>query len=414
VRILVFHQYYLAESDPGGSRFNEFARLWSQAGHRVTIICGSLTHSTGYTDPKYRGHWTTREKDGNTDVWRCHLPSVYRRGYRGRILALLVLTLSTLSAALQCGVHDVVIASSPPLTLVIPAWIVARVTGAKFVYEVRDLIPEFAVTTGVLRADSILSKLVFGLEAWACRVSDRINVLTPAFGQDLLARRLATKEKLFMIMNGADLSLFTPGPPDLELRAKLGWREKFVVLYAGAHGRAHAVGQLVDVAERLRGRADVLIACFGDGTERAGLEQRVRRLKLPNIRFYGAFPKSQMPGIIRSCDLGVAVLQHNPSFKSVYPNKIFDYMACERPILIGIDGIARKLVCEKARAGVFTDPDDPEGMADLILQLMADQKKLAAMGRNGRAWVVQNAARETLAEEYLEHLERMVHADECH
>src|SRR5690606_35387985 len=135
----------------------------------------------------------------------------------------------------------------------------------------------------------------------------------------------------------ADLDLFAPGPREGATREALGWGDRFVVLYAGAHGRANALHQLLDAAERLRDRPDVLIATVGDGPERAALEQDARRRGLDNVAFCGAQPKERMPELINACDVGAAVLQDNPTFRTVYPNKVFDYMACERPTLIAID-----------------------------------------------------------------------------
>ncbi len=100
--------------------------------------------------------------------------------------------------------------------------------------------------------------------------------------------------------------------------------------------------------------------------------------------------------------MGAAVLQNNPTFRTVYPNKVFDYMACARPTLLAIDGVARELVCEQARAGVFAEPEDPAALAAAIRALADDPAACAEMGRRGREWVLANATRESLAARYLD------------
>jgi glycosyltransferase involved in cell wall biosynthesis len=172
-------------------------------------------------------------------------------------------------------------------------------------------------------------------------------------------------------------------------------------MYAGAHSRANAVGQLLDAAESLRGRSDILIACVGDGPERVRLTEAARARGLSNIVFYGAQPKSRMPEIVNACDLGMAVLQNNPTFRTVYPNKVFDYMSCARPVLLAIDGVARELVCDQARAGVFAEPENGAAIAEGIRSLADNPGECARLGCNGRAWVVANASRESLADRYL-------------
>ena len=143
----------------------------------------------------------------------------------------------------------------------------------------RDLWPESAITTGVIGAKSLLAKLLYGLESWACRSASKINVLTPAFREDIEKRGLAPSSKIVFVPNGADTDSFRPGPRDNAVRREFGWGDRFVAVYAGAHGRANAVGQLVDAAERLRDRPDILIGCVGDGPERARIDKASGRAR---------------------------------------------------------------------------------------------------------------------------------------
>jgi glycosyltransferase involved in cell wall biosynthesis len=404
MKILVVHQYYLGPGQPGGSRFNEFARLWAEAGHEVTVITGNLNYATGEVPEHYRGHWHKREMDGDVHVWRCHVPATYGRSYLGRMWAFFGFTLSSVTAALRVGRPDVVIATSPPLVAAIPGWVVARCRGRRvpLIFEIRDLWPESAITTNVLRRRSLLAKMLFALERWACRKADRVNVLTPAFRDDIVKRGLATPDKVVFVPNGADARMFHPARRDNSVRREYGWGDRFVVMYAGAHGRANAVGQLLEAASLLRDRPEILITCVGDGPERSALQKESRGRGLTNIMFCGPQPKERMPEFVNACDVGAAVLQNNPTFRTVYPNKVFDYMACERPTLLAIDGVARKLVCEEARAGVFAEPENGPALAAAIRYLADDPSGRAEMGRRGREWLLANATRESLARRYLE------------
>ena len=403
MKILVIHQYYLMPGQPGGSRFNELSRLWADAGHEVTVIAGTVDYSSGEEPSKYKGRWLTLEQDGNVKVWRCHVPTTYSRGYLGRAWAFFGFTASASLAALRERGADAVIATSPPLITPIPGWIAARLrwTPAKLIFEIRDLWPESAVTTGVLKPGAALTRLLYGLERWACSTADIINVLTPAFREDLVKRGLALRAKVSFVPNGADVDTFQPGPRENEVRRGLGWGDRFVVMYAGAHGRANALGQLLEAAERLRKRDDILIALVGDGPERAPLEAEAKRRGLVNIAFYGSQPKERMPLFVQACDAGAAVLQSNPTFRTVYPNKVFDYMACAKPTLIAIDGVARELVCGTADAGVFAEPEDADDIARAIERLADDEALRVRLGKNGLAWVHEYATRRALAKQYL-------------
>jgi len=412
MRILIVHQYYLMPGQPGGSRFNEMARLWAEQGHLVTVIAGTIDYASGKVPERYQGRWVSKENDGAVLVYRCHVPATYATSYAGRMWAFLGFTLSASTAAFRAPRHDIVIATSPPLIATIPGWIAARISRnpVPWIFEVRDLWPESAITTGVLKAGSLLTKLLYTLEQWACRSASKINVLTPAFQVDMEKRGLAAQAKFCFVPNGADTESFWPGPRDNETRRQLGWSDRFVVMYAGAHGRANALHQLVDAAAELRDRPDILIACIGDGPERQRLTEEAERRGLKNIRFHGAKPKASMPDIVNACDAGAAVLQNNPTFRTVYPNKVFDYMSCARPVLLAIDGAARTLVCDEAKAGVFAEPENPKAIASAIRFLADHPDTRAAMAANGRRWVVANASRDALAGRYLDVLMDLVNA----
>lgn len=410
MRILIVHQYYLTPGQPGGSRFNELARFWAEAGHEVTVVAGSRNYATGHVPQEYRRKPVVRTTDGPVSVWRCWVPASYNKSTPGRMCGFTGFFLTSLLAGVQAQRPDVVVTTSPPLTVAVTGWVLTRLRfpRAKWVFEVRDLWPESAVSTGVLRADSALVRVLYRLERLAYRASDRINVLTPAFRDDIANRALAPLGKISMVPNGADLHRFAPAERDNDARRRLGWGDRFVVLYAGAHGRANAVHQLVDAAAALRDRSAILIACAGDGPERERCEKLARERGLDNIVFLGPVAKEEMPDLIAAADVGVAVLQANPTFKTVYPNKVFDYMACARPTLLCIDGAARALVCDEARAGVFAAPEDPAAIADRIKWLADHPAERRKLGESGRRWVASKASREVLAARYLKILEEVV------
>jgi glycosyltransferase involved in cell wall biosynthesis len=409
MRILVFHQYYLMPGQGGGSRFNEMTRLWTEAGHEVAVIAGTVEYTTGVKPERYRRRWLLKEDDNGVVVWRCYVPEAYGASYAGRMRAFFAFVFSAATATLHAARPDVIIATSPPLIIALPAIFAARLRWRQvpWVFEVRDLWPESAVTTGVLSRKSPLTRLLYTVERWAYRSADRINVLTPAFEQDIVRRGLAPASKISLIPNGADLDNFAPGPMQNDVRKEFGWGERFVLLYAGAHGRANAVGQLVAAAALLRDRPDILIATVGDGNERAAAEYDARASNLNNIVFLGSQPKERMASFVNAANAGAAVLQDNPTFRTVYPNKVFDYMACARPTLLAIDGVARALVCDEAQAGLFVKPENAPSIAEGIRTLADNPALCGEMGARGRAWVEANASRRALAHRYLDVLSHL-------
>lgn len=380
-------------------------------GHQVSLIAGSLNYATGAVPRELAGKFVTRRDENGIDTWRCFVPRTYNRSFLGRIWSFFGFMVSASVAIARSPRPDVVIATSPPLTSGILGWLASVRHRRPWVFEIRDLWPESAITTGVIARGGLLAKVLTRMERFSCSRASMINVLTPAFRDDIVARGLAAPDKIAFVPNGADLDLMAPAARDTDFRKAHGWGNKFVALYAGAHGKANALMQLVSAAEHLANRPDILIATVGDGPERVACTEAAAMKGLRNIEFLGPVPKEQMAEVINSADAGLAVLQNNPTFKTVYPNKAFDYMSCARPTVLAIDGVARDLVCEQAKGGIFVEPENGLEIAQAITRL-ADAPGLAdELGRSGRDWVVQNASREGLADRYLECLDRLVNCE---
>src|SRR5262249_30547069 len=154
---------------PGGSRFNELARLWRDAGHDVTIVAGTINYATGESMAGLNRRWVTRRVEDGVEVWRCRVPSSYSRSYAGRMWAVWPFPLTATIAAVRADRPDVIVATSPPLTTVVTGWIASLRHRVPWVFEIRDLWPESAVTTGVLRERSLLTRLLYALERFGCR-----------------------------------------------------------------------------------------------------------------------------------------------------------------------------------------------------------------------------------------------------
>ena len=406
MKILLIHQYFLRPGEGGGSRFNEMTRFWREAGHEVTVIAGQIHYALDGKDEAYRGRHAVEEDQDGVRVLRAYTPSARHRSTLSRMVSFAGFGVGASLALLRyVREADVVIATSPSLMVLLPGLVARWLKRWPLIFEVRDLWPESAITTGVIGERSTIARALYLLERLGYASAQRINVLTPAFREDILRRGLAKPERIVYIPNGADVDLFTPGPADPSLRAALGWGERFVVLYTGAHGIANHLWQYIDAAERLKDREDILLVAIGDGPQKKALIEETRRRGLENLQWLDSVSKSEMPSIVRAADAGAAVLQRNPTFETVYPNKIFDYMACARPVLCAIDGIAHRLVVDEAKAGLFAEPENPDDLAARIIELAEDPTRRAEMGARGRRFVEENFARPLLAERYLRVLE---------
>lgn len=398
MRILVVYQHFLRAGEPGHTRLNDYARLWSAQGHQVEVLAGQANYLTGAK--RKRRTWLEREQAGAVRILRVWTPGNVNRSFFHRLLGFLAFAVNGSLAALGCARPDVVLVSSPPLTAVIPALVAAR-RRVPLCFDVRDLWPESAVTTGVIRAGSWQHRLLARLERHTCRRARRINVLTPGFRDSLLARGLAAPEQISVIPTGVAVDRFYPRVANPEWRERLGWGQRYVVLYAGAHGRANGLEVLLAAAERLRDHREILLATVGSGMYLESLRQRAQAAGLDNLKFCGPQPHESMPEILCCADLCLAVLQDNPTFREVYPTKIFEYMGCGRPVVVMVDGLARELVCVQAGAGVFAQPGNAADLAARILECYRSRPLGEERGAAGCRYVAAHFSRDRLSEQML-------------
>ena len=405
MHIVIIYQYYLRDGEAGHSRINEYAGIWARMGHQVTVLTGQTSYMTGAKPSDCNWRFSVNETDGEVTVYRCFVPGNCNQSFVRRAFAYFSFAISSAMVFSKLKNPDIMLVSSPPLTIGLAGLAIKLCRGIPMVFEIRDLWPESAVTTGVLTNRHMISFLAW-LERKCYSKSAALNVLTPAFKDNIVKRGLMASERIVNIQAGVDIDEMHPSEFSESIRQELGWGKRKVVLYAGAIGRANKLQQLVDTAKLLADRTDILIAIVGSGMEEEAIRKQIVELNLTNILLHGSRPKDMMPSIIASADICAAVLMKNDTFKTVYPNKVFDYMACGKPVVLGIDGIIRELV-ERETAGIFAEPENPEALRSAILALVDDENYAAECGRNGRLCVERDFSRDSKASAYAAFLEQV-------
>lgn len=399
MRILVIHQYFLRKKDPGISRFNQFVKYWARKDNEITVIAGNVNIQFLIKQKKLKWKFIALERENvKIKVMRTYVSALYNKSFRGRLWAYLTYTFSSTIAGLISGKQDIVIATSPPLFVAIPGYIISRIKRIPLIFEVRDLWPKFAIDTGVL-TNSLIIKLSYWLENFIYKKAKLINVLTPAFKEYLIKEKKVSENKIIYIPNAADLDLMQPGEKNNWVRKKYNWQDKFVILYIGAHGLANDLSQIINVAKLLKNNKNILFVLVGDGMEKNKLIKKAELENLDNIQFIDSVPKEKVVDFINASDVCTAVLQ--PVFTTTYPNKVFDYMACAKPIILPINGACRELVVEQAKAGIFVEPGNAREFKKAILFFYKNHEKLEKLGVNGYNFVRENFDRKKLANKYL-------------
>lgn len=394
MKILFITQYFHPEVGAASTRITDLAKELLALGHRVTVITEFPNYPTGTLAKEYRWRFYKWEKLGRLRILRTFVIVSKRSNFFQRMSLYLSFMCSSILGGLLVPRFDVVIATSPPLFVGLCGYIVGRLRGAKFVFDVRDLWPESAVVLGELK-NRWARRLAERLERVLYRKADRITVVVPGFRSKIEARS-GQMNKVEEITNGVDAEVFVPDVRADPHRKKWDLEDKFVVLFSGNHGLAQGLSSVMEAAELLMDYRDIVFLFVGEGVEKDALLRRKIERSLDRTIFLEAQPHSRMPSIISLSDVCLVPLKKNDLFRNALPSKMFEYMACGRPIVLSIQGEAEILIRE-ANAGIAVEPENAEVIAEAVLKLYRDESLRRTLGRNGRIYVAQKFSRKQIA-----------------
>src|SRR5208282_4123264 len=218
------------------ARAAELAQHWAQAGHEVSVLTGFPNHPTGVVPEQWRPRLRRliyNEKAGRVNVFRTWLWPLPNRKAHERMRNYASFCLSAALRGLTLPRPDVIIATSPQLLVGLAGWWLAFSRQVPFVFEVRDLWPESLTAVGVAGENSLLHRTLSAIAKFLYQRSDLIVVVTPAFKEHLMRQWRVPPEKIAVVENGVETTLFSPAPAAANhaLRRELGAEGKFLVCY---------------------------------------------------------------------------------------------------------------------------------------------------------------------------------------
>jgi glycosyltransferase involved in cell wall biosynthesis len=394
MHILLIHQAFAALDEPGGTRHIEMARVLVEKGHQVTIITSPVSYLTGKT--RFSNRWKAVEQPfPGVKILRVYTYPALHRSFFHRVLGFFSFMFSSFFVGLAVTRVDVIWGTSPPIFQGWTAWLLARLKRIPFLFEVRDLWPAFAIAVGVLHQKTLI-RLSRWLESFLYRHADVVVVNSPGF-IEYVKKRGAKDVRL--VENGVDPAMFISPTGGRVFRQQHGLVDDCVILYAGAHGISNDLEVVLEAANLTRHEPSVKFVFVGDGKEKPRLLQQAAELELTNVLFLPSIPKTEMAEVIAGADACMAILKPIEMYKTTYPNKVFDYMAAAKPVLLAIDGVIREVVVE-ADAGIFVEPGNPSSLANAALRIKANPVEARQFGVNGQAYVTENFHRVKLAEKF--------------
>lgn len=403
MNILLINHY--AGSPQHGMEFRPYylAREWVKAGHNVRILAGSYSHIRAKQPAGIDGRHATHQIDGIDYCWY-RTPSYCGNGI-GRVKSMLYFIGSLWRDAKAIANEfkpDVVIASSTYPMDIWPAERIAKLAGAKLVYEVHDLWPLSPMELGGMSRWHPFIMWVQWAEDYAYKKAQRVVSMLPKTLEYMVSRGMSP-DKWAYVPNGVDLKEWLiRAPISTETSAALEAvraRGLPMLCYAGTHGLANALDVLLDASVLLKGQVEVVLV--GTGPERDRLLQRVEDEGMENVTMLPSVPKACMPALLAEIDIAFIGLLPEPLFRfGISPNKLFDYMMAGKPIVQSIS--AGNDPVTEVGCGITVPPNQPLAIAAAALKIaaMSSAQKLE-MGKKGEAFIQAERTYAVLAENFL-------------
>ncbi|MBW8270448.1 glycosyltransferase family 4 protein [Caldovatus aquaticus] len=396
MRVLYLHQHFSLPAGATATRAFAMARALLARGHAVTLACGRYAGATTGLEaqPFQRGRRSGRV--AGLDLVEFAIPCGNAQGIAARSAAFLAFAAAAAPLALR-RTWDVVVASSTPLTVALPALLAARLRGTPFVFEIRDPWPELPRALGGVPRPLLAA--MEPLATAACRRAAAVVALSEGMAETAIARG-ADPGRVAVVPNGCDLDLFGPQVAPWRPPEAASWEA--LAVYAGAHGRANGLGQLLDAAAWLRaqGARRLRLVLVGEGAEKPALVARAAREGLGNVTFLDPLPKTRLAALLAGSQIGVQCLAPIPAFAEwTAPNKLMDYLAAGLPVVSNLPGRAARLLAE-GPCGVSVPPGDAAALGAALAALAADPARRQCLGAAARAQAVRRWDRRLLAERF--------------
>lgn len=393
MKILVLCPHFTPDTAPTGTVMTGIVDGLRARGHEIHVVTSLPWYRNHEVEKGWTGRLVRTEYTDWGSITRVHpFPSGDKQNLFRRAVGFIGFTLLAGLAAIRPGGWfrkvDAVFAMSPPLTLGLTGWLIAKVRRGRFVFNIQDVFPDAAIQTGAITNSRVI-RAASALERLSYRRSDVVTVLSEDLAENVLAKlataRSATTD-VVVIPNFVDTEKLAPTDGD-RYRAEFGLGVGPLVMYAGNLGYSQSLDLMIGLAEQ---RPDITVVVNGDGAMRETIVAAAARV--PNLRYVGYQPAERLAEVLSAADIHVVPLRNGLGAVSV-PSKTYSVLAVSRPVIAAMDAesaIVRLL--EESGAGVSVPPDELVGLLKAVDDLLENQDRRLDMGARGREWVMKHAS----------------------
>lgn len=384
MKIVYFYQYFSTPKGSWGTRVYEFSKEWVKQGHEVTIV-SSIYSKSDLTAKKLI-------EDQYFDGIHVKVINVVidnKQSILKRIWTFIQYSFFSSYYALTLKA-DIVIASSGPITVGIPALIARYIRGRKLIFETRDLWPEGAIELGII-TNPLIKKIAYWFEKICYKASSYIITLSPGMTQDI--KRRFNIKNIDDVTNAANISLFST-PVEFKSNTLI---PKSYAIYTGNIGRVNNSYWLYLAAKELKllGREDIIILLIGEGQQREELEELAKKDNVHNFIRLGLMSKYLLVSYIQNAFVSLVPLKGSPILDTSSPNKFFESLAAGIPVIQNTQGWMKDFLQEYG-VGLTLDPNDPKQLAKALIQMKDNTEETRQMGVRS-----SKAAKECFDKDYL-------------
>ena len=402
MHFVILSQYYPPEVGAPQARLSELATRFVKRGHRVTVITGMPNYPKGKILPGFGGLLREEQRDG-VHVIRTFIYPTQSAKFTLRMANYLSFVASSaFFGTFLMGRADYLLVESPPLFLGLSGIWLGWIKRARLIFNVSDLWPDSVVRLGKLSEGTRAHRLMVSLEEFCYQRAWLVSGQSAGILADV-RRRLPGKRQ-FHLSNGVDPALFNPARRSPTVRHELGQDGRTqLAVYAGLHGLAQGLEQLLAIADQVRDVRDLLIVLVGDGAEKEALQARAQSMRLENVKFAAALPRDKMPELAASADIALVTLKI--TLPGAVPSKIYEAMGAGVPVLLIAGGEPADII-KRTGAGIAVPIDDVAAGAAALRRLLADAGLRSTMGAAGRRAAELEFNRDIIAARFIDYLEK--------
>ena len=400
MKLLLITQYFPPEVGAPQNRLSELALRLIEEGVEITVLTAMPNYPQMEIHEKYLGLKHCKEKFGDCTIHRTAIYVSKSKSITARLRNYFSFVWSSYKYGIRKldGHYDAVFCESPPLFLGISAFLIAKKKKAKFIFNVSDLWPESAEKLGIV-TNKLFLKLATILEEFLYKKAALITGQTKGITANISSR--FPNKKVYWLPNGVDLSFYNPANFSKDWREQNNFqKDDLLFFYGGIIGHAQGLEIIIHAANELQSNSNIKFILLGSGPEKDKLIALNQKLKLSNVFFLDAVPKAEMPSILSSVDCSIIPLKKLDLFLGAIPSKVFECLAMETPILLGVDGEAKGLFIDEADAGIYFEPENVQALKNGVLTLAQNNALRKKLGENGRIYVNNHFNRNHIAKAF--------------